>query len=138
MTTYLKQKPVKSCEQFHRKTLVKQANGTTYGGDFIESSIRGSNKKILQTTYLLRHWSFQKFSCYWSFHATEYLLRYWSFQKFSCYWSFHATEYLLRYWSFQKLKFSEVFILRKFSCYWVFIMLLIPFYKKSHFCFTIN
>ena len=133
MTTYLKQKPVKSCEQFHRKTLVKQANGTTYGGDFIESSIRGSNKKILQTHVFITPLKFSevfmllKFSCYWVFITLLKFSEVFMLLKFSCYWAFITL-----------LKFSEVFILRKFSCYWVFIMLLIPFYKKSHFCFTIN
>ena len=98
MTTYLKQKPVKSCEQFHRKTLVKQANGTTYGGDFIESSIRGSNKKILQTHVFITPLKFSE----------VFMLL-----KFSCYWVFITL-----------LKFSEVFMLLKFSCYWVFITLL--------------
>ena len=98
MTTYLKQKPVKSCEQFHRKTLVKQANGTTYGGDFIESSIRGSNKKILQTHVFITPLKFSE----------VFMLL-----KFSCYWVLITL-----------LKFSEVFMLLKFSCYWVFITLL--------------
>ena len=98
MTTYLKQKPVKSCEQFHRKTLVKQANGTTYGGDFIESSIRGSNKKILQTHVFITPLKFSE----------VFMLL-----KFSCYWVFITL-----------LKFSEVFMLLKFSCYWAFITLL--------------
>ena len=98
MTTYLKQKPVKSCEQFHRKTLVKQANGTKYGGDFIESSIRGSNKKILQTHVFITPLKFSE----------VFMLL-----KFSCYWVFITL-----------LKFSEVFMLLKFSCYWVFITLL--------------
>ena len=87
MTTYLKQKPVKSCEQFHRKTLVKQANGTTYGGDFIESSIRGSNKKILQT-----HVFYYATEVFRSFHATEVFMLLSIYYATEVFRSFHATE----------------------------------------------
>ena len=102
MTTYLKQKPVKSCEQFHRKTLFKQANGTTYGGDFIESSIRGSNKKILQThvfiTLLKFSEVFMLLSIYYateifrSFHVTEVLMLLSIYYATEVFRSFHTTE----------------------------------------------